>query len=146
MKDKQIYSLIDRFENSSLSSIEIQQSDFRIKMEKGVGRPSEVKNTPEVSEPLKTSENEDDHESFEQEYVKVKAPIVGAFYAAPSPEEPPFVEIGEEVEAEQVLCLVEAMKMMNELKSPIHGIIRRIHGKDGELLEYDQVVFEVEPC
>ena len=50
---------------------------------------------------------------------------------------PSFVEIGQEMEAGQVLCLVEAMKMMNEQKSPIHGIIRRIHGKDGELLEYD---------
>ena len=61
----------------------------------------------------------DGYESFEQEYVKVKAPIVGAFYAALFSDELPFVEIGQEVEAGQVLCLVEAMKMMNELKSPI---------------------------
>jgi acetyl-CoA carboxylase biotin carboxyl carrier protein len=78
--------------------------------------------------------------------VQVKAPIVGVFYAAPAPGEAPFVTAGSRVEKGQVLCLLEAMKMMNELKSPADGILRTVRGIDGELAEYDQVLFEVEPC
>lgn len=82
----------------------------------------------------------------ESSWVEVKAPLVGVFYAAPSPEAPPFVQVGDRVEQGQVLCLVEAMKMMNQLKSPVSGIVRGIGGVDGELAEYGQVLFEVEPC
>ena len=70
--------------------------------------------------------------------------MVGVFYAAPKPEEPPFVQVGQEVRKGQVLCLVEAMKMMNELTSPVDGIVRAIHGRNGELVEFDQVLFEIE--
>ncbi|HAT83226.1 MAG TPA: acetyl-CoA carboxylase, biotin carboxyl carrier protein, partial [Eubacterium sp.] len=76
--------------------------------------------------------------------AQVKAPLVGVFYAAPKPEEPPFVQVGQEVREGQVLCLVEAMKMMNELTSPVDGIVRAIHGRNGELVEFDQVLFEIE--
>lgn len=68
------------------------------------------------------------------------------FYAAPSPGEKPFVSEGSRVEAGQVLGLIEAMKMMNELKSPVGGIVRRVCGADGQLAEYGQILFEVEPC
>lgn len=85
-------------------------------------------------------------EPAESSWIEVKAPLVGVFYAAPSPEAPPFVQVGDRVEQGQVLCLVEAMKMMNQLKSPVSGIVRGIGGVDGELAEYGQVLFEVEPC
>ena len=71
---------------------------------------------------------------------------MGVFYAAPSPNDPSYVKEGDQVKAGQVLCLVEAMKMMNELKSPADGIIRSIKGVNGELVEFDQILFEVEPC
>lgn len=65
---------------------------------------------------------------------------------AAAPDEPPYVSLGDRVAKGQVLCLVEAMKMMNELKSPVDGIVRSIKGVSGELVEYDQILFEVEPC
>lgn len=79
-------------------------------------------------------------------YRQVKSPIVGIYYAAAGPQQEPFVKMGQKVEKGQVLCLVEAMKMMNELKSPIDGIIRTVSGINGKLVEFDQVLFEVEPC
>ena len=78
--------------------------------------------------------------------IQVKAPLVGVYYAAPSPDELPYVKVGDKVEKGQVLCLVEAMKMMNELKAPATGTIRSAKGVNGQLVEFDQVLFEVEPC
>lgn len=76
----------------------------------------------------------------------MKSPIVGVYYAAPSPADSAYVRVGDKVKKGQVLCLVEAMKMMNELKAPQDGIIRAIHGVNGELVEFDQILFEVETC
>lgn len=71
---------------------------------------------------------------------------MGVFYAAPSPEAPPFVKTGQQVDAGQVLCIIEAMKMMNELKSPVSGTVKTIGGINGRMVEYGQIIFEVEPC
>ena len=71
---------------------------------------------------------------------------MGVFYAGPSPEAPPFVQVGDRVEQGQVLCLVEAMKMMNQLKSPVSGIVRGIGGVDGSWRNTARSSFEVEPC
>lgn len=213
MKLQDYLALIDRFEASSLTRLEIEEEAYRIHMEKGGAGSAPGAAASKASEPPSASseslsaaapssargsfagssaesagnggdcgskcdgkrrgsadkagadeipgigersnsdrgasggkdENEKP-ESAESSWVEVKAPLVGVFYAAPSPEAPPFVQVGDQVEQGQVLCLVEAMKMMNQLKSPISGIVRGIGGVDGELAEYGQVLFEVEPC
>lgn len=76
----------------------------------------------------------------------VKAPLVGTFYAAPSPDADPFVQEGQKVTKGETLCILEAMKMMNELTAPYDLIVRRILGVNGEMAEYNQVLFEVEKC
>lgn len=76
----------------------------------------------------------------------VKAPLVGTFYAAPSPDANPFVQEGQKVSKGETLCILEAMKMMNELTAPYDLIVRRILGVNGEMAEYNQVLFEVEKC
>lgn len=76
----------------------------------------------------------------------VKAPLVGTFYAAPSPDADPFVQEGQKVSKGETLCILEAMKMMNELTAPYDLIVRRILGVNGEMAEYNQVLFEVEKC
>lgn len=76
----------------------------------------------------------------------VKAPLVGTFYAAPSPDADPFVQEGQKVSKGETLCILEAMKMMNELTAPYDLVVRRILGVNGEMAEYNQVLFEVEKC
>ncbi len=71
--------------------------------------------------------------------------MVGTFYRAPRPGATPFVEEGEPVAAGQVLCILEAMKLMNEVKAEIEAIVRRIHVGDGQPVEYGQLLFELEP-
>jgi oxaloacetate decarboxylase alpha subunit len=78
-------------------------------------------------------------------YSRVEAPMVGTFYRAPSPGAPPFVEEGASVATGQTLCILEAMKLMNEIKADLDGIVRRIHVANGDSVEYGQLLFEIEP-
>jgi oxaloacetate decarboxylase (Na+ extruding) subunit alpha len=77
--------------------------------------------------------------------VRVEAPMVGTFYRAPEPGAAPFVEEGDVVSSGQTLCILEAMKLMNEIKSELDGIVRKIHARNAEAVEYGQVLFELEP-
>ncbi|WP_027876592.1 acetyl-CoA carboxylase biotin carboxyl carrier protein [Meiothermus cerbereus] len=79
-------------------------------------------------------------------YVEVKAPIVGTFYRAPSPDAEPFVKEGDTVKKGQVLCIIEAMKLMNEIESEVSGVVRKILVSNGEPVEYGQVLFLIEPA
>ena len=76
--------------------------------------------------------------------VRVESPMVGTFYRAPSPGAPPFVEEGDAVAAGQTLCILEAMKLMNEVKSEIEAIVRSINVGNGEPVEYGQLLFELD--
>ena len=75
----------------------------------------------------------------------VTAPMVGTFYRCPTPEEPPFVEPGSEVESGAPLCLVEVMKLFTTIYAPCAGTVREVRAEDAELVEYGQVLFVIEP-
>jgi acetyl-CoA carboxylase biotin carboxyl carrier protein len=77
--------------------------------------------------------------------VEVKSPMVGTFYRAPAPEAPPYVEVGTAVTQKQTLCILEAMKLMNELESEVDGIVREILVENADPVEYGQVLFRIEP-
>ncbi|WP_018112233.1 acetyl-CoA carboxylase biotin carboxyl carrier protein [Thermus igniterrae] len=77
--------------------------------------------------------------------VEVKAPIVGTFYRAPAPDAPPYVKEGDRVEKGQVLCIIEAMKLMNEIESEVAGIVKKILVQNGEPVEYGQPLFLIQP-
>jgi acetyl-CoA carboxylase biotin carboxyl carrier protein len=77
--------------------------------------------------------------------VRVESPMVGNFYRAPQPGAPPFAEVGETVAAGQTLCILEAMKLMNEVKSELDGIVRAVHVDNGQSVEFGQLLFELEP-
>jgi acetyl-CoA carboxylase biotin carboxyl carrier protein len=77
-------------------------------------------------------------------YHEIKSPIVGTFYRAPAPEAPPFVQVGAPIDAGTVLCIIEAMKLMNEIESDVAGKIVKILVENGQAVEYDQTLFLVE--
>lgn len=77
--------------------------------------------------------------------VEIRAPIVGTFYRAPAPDAPPYVKEGDRVEKGQVLCIIEAMKLMNEIESEVSGIVRKILVQNGEPVEYGQPLFLIQP-
>ena len=75
--------------------------------------------------------------------VKVRAPLLGTFYSTPKPGEPPFVRVGDRVEQDTVVCIVEVMKLMNSVSAGVSGVIAAIHARDGDLVEFDQLLFTV---
>ena len=77
--------------------------------------------------------------------IRVESPMVGTFYRAPSPGAPPFVDLGDVVAAGQTLCILEAMKLMNELKADSDGIVRAIHVENAAPVEFGELLFELEP-
>ena len=81
----------------------------------------------------------------EEDLVDIKSPIVGTFYAAPSPDSEPYVKVGSDVNTETVVCIVEAMKVMNEIKAETTGTIAKIMVANGQAVEYGQVLFKVKP-
>ena len=76
--------------------------------------------------------------------TQVKSPLVGTFYSSPSPDEPPFVLVGQEVKEGDTLCIIEAMKVMNEIKAPCSGKVVRIMAQPGDLVEYNQLLCVIE--
>ena len=72
------------------------------------------------------------------------APMVGTFFSAASPESPPFVQVGDKVNEGDILCIVEAMKMMNQIEADVSGIVKSIRAQNGEPVEYDQVLFVID--
>ena len=76
--------------------------------------------------------------------TQVKSPLVGTFYSSPSPDEPPFVLVGQEVREGDTLCIIEAMKVMNEIKAPCSGKVIRIMAQPGDMVEYNQVLCIIE--
>lgn len=147
MKSQEYLDLISRFEASSLRLLEIEEDGCRIHMEKGSVQVAESAAACDAAQNALAERNaEPVHTAESTTLQQIKAPLVGVFYAAPSPEAQPFVRPGDRVEKGQVLCILEAMKMMNELKSPVSGLLRSVGCRNGEMAEYGQVLFEVEPC
>ncbi len=147
MENRDLFDLIERFEKSSLGVMELEQDGTRIYFEK------EKKTPAIITEPVTTSQqiatpcsNVAESVKEKSPYTEVKAPLVGVFYSRPAPDTEPYVKEGDRVEKDQVLCLIEAMKMMNELKSPVSGEIVSVKGENGKAVEFDQVLFEVKEC
>lgn len=81
----------------------------------------------------------------ETNYIEVKSPMVGTFYRAPSPDASPFVQVGDRVTEDTVMCIIEAMKLMNEIKAEVSGVIAKVLVENGHPVEFGQTIFLVEP-
>lgn len=97
-------------------------------------------NTPDLP-PSKEKEAS----SEDKKYLEIKSPIVGTFYRSPSPDKPPFLKVGDAVKQGDVVCIVEAMKLFNEIESEVTGKVVKVLVEDAQPVEYDQVLFLVDP-
>jgi acetyl-CoA carboxylase biotin carboxyl carrier protein len=161
MDIKEIQNLIKFVAKSGVSEVKLETEEFKIV----------IKNTPDIKvtgipqteivpavqavqppapapapapskpEEPKAAENEID----ESKYVTINAPIIGTFYRRPAPDKPPFVEVGDTVKPGDTVCLIEAMKLFNEIESEISGKIVKVLVEDATPVEYDQPLFLVEP-
>ncbi|MBN2605233.1 MAG: acetyl-CoA carboxylase biotin carboxyl carrier protein [Bacilli bacterium] len=148
MDFRQIKNLMKEFEDSKIHKLEINDKDFSIKLEK-----QEHSNTFSVSSPFvpvnSFAETNSAKEKEQEKYIEnnhntvVKSPLVGTYYQASSPDSEPFVKLNKTVHKGDVLFIVEAMKVMNEITSPVSGTIVKINVKDGTMVEFDQAVLEI---
>lgn len=97
------------------------------------------------AEPAKPEAPASASKADDSNYLEVRSPIVGTFYRSSSPEKPPYVKVGDAIEVGQVVCIVEAMKLFNEIESEIAGKIVKVMVEDAQPVEYDQVLFLVDP-
>jgi acetyl-CoA carboxylase biotin carboxyl carrier protein len=124
-------------QDSDLTEIEVQEGEESVRIVRGSAQPFEVKTTS-ISPASVNVLSENNEVVANESGSPIKSPIVGTFYRKPAPDKPPFVEIGSHVNAGDVVCIVEAMKMMNEIKSEFTGKVSAINIDDGEPVEFDQ--------
>lgn len=150
MNVKEIKEIVGLMNENNLSELEIEKEGMRIKIKKGASHTQDAQTASFFIEREKAQTLEPKGAAqpqtavIDKNRVEVKSPMVGTFYRAPSPEAPPFVELNQEIEPGQVICIIEAMKLMNEIKSEIKGRILEILVDNAEPIEFGQPLFIVE--
>lgn len=152
MDFEQIQQLMDKLEASKLSKLVIKQGDFELQIEKE-GEAQTLQYAPLPPQPMRYVENmtldeapqkgSSAHAKSELEGTIVKSPLVGTFYNSPSPKDPSYVKVGDIVKSGQVLCIIEAMKVMNEITSEHSGKIVEILVDNAQPVEFGQHLFRI---
>ena len=150
---KKIKELIEIMKQNGLEELEIKNGEDKIYLKKNFPQP--VSNQVFTSFPMMKPDSGVSAAQpagaaapgapVDDNLVAIKSPIVGTFYAKPSPDSDPFVEIGSQVGPQTVVCIIEAMKVMNEIKAETSGTIVESFVSDGQAIEYGQVLFKVKP-
>ena len=143
MDIRKIKKLIEMLQESDLTEIEVKEGEESVRIIRGNAQPLEVKSSFITADSLNAqSENNEVLENASGS--SIKSPIVGTFYRKPGPDQSPFVEIGSQVNVGDVVCIVEAMKMMNEIKSEFTGKVSAINIEDGQPVEFDQSLIVID--
>jgi acetyl-CoA carboxylase biotin carboxyl carrier protein len=142
---KDIKAVIDLMRKNDLSVFEMEKDGFRLKLQKGSGElPAYSAAAPVQPAPAATASPAAAAAPEKGAALKdVVSPMVGTFYRASSPDSPAFVEVGKEVSDETVVCIIEAMKVMNEIKAETKGVIAEIVAENGKPVQFGQVLFRV---
>ena len=136
MKDTDIRKYAELMKELGLTGLEITEDDKKVRLERNV--TAVPMQTAVVSEAVPTTPAAED-----TDYISVKSPIVGLFYAAPAENADPYVSLGDTVKKGQTLCIVEAMKLMNELSAECDGVIEKICVTNGQMVEYGTELFRI---
>ncbi len=151
MRKEEIEELIRLVESSQINELEVCEGRKKIRISKGGSAPSAafVHAAPSApatgyDEAEETTESPRGEEKLASNLKQIKSPMVGTFYRSPAPGSEPFTEIGQPVTVGQTVCIVEAMKLMNEIGSDYNGVIRRVLTENGQPVEYGQPLFLIE--
>jgi acetyl-CoA carboxylase biotin carboxyl carrier protein len=167
MTFKELQELVRLLNKSNLAEFKLEEGDFKLSIRTAlyseakttkvlplapsmVAVPSapipaaSTTATPATTEPAKPSESPA-KEKPEENHLQIKSPMVGTFYRSASPEKPPYAEVGQKVKSGDVVCIIEAMKLFNEIESEVSGTIVKVMVDNEQPVEYDQVLFLVEP-
>lgn len=139
MTNQELNDLLARFEGSSLSKLKLSTQEFTIEMERAVSAPAAPVIPAVAAVPAAPA-------AAEPEGDAITAPMVGTFYTAPTPDQPPFVQVGDRVKKGDPLCLLEAMKMMSEVTAPCDCEITAVLKENGALVSFGDGLFGYRPC
>jgi acetyl-CoA carboxylase biotin carboxyl carrier protein len=158
MSNDEIRELVQLVIESGVAEIEVQRGENRVRIRRTVGHKHEVSYQPSMMGPAATPITEASGQSAPVATASsgsappvigtetiVKSPIVGTYYDAPKPGDPPFVKVGDAVEQGQVLCIIESMKLMNEIESDIAGTVAGKLMENGRAVEYGEALFAIRP-
>jgi len=144
MDVKTLKKIIEIFDNSKANVLEFENEEFRIFLDKSAKAPIQTISAPtEVQESPKAVQKVEAKTECEVEGEIITSPMVGTFYQAPSPDSPPYVRVGDKVKKGQTLCIIEAMKIMNELEAEFDCEILEVLVEDGQPVEFDTPLFKV---
>ena len=158
MDAKELKRVLESVKESGITELILETSDYKLSVRRGgeavsapvtapqpqtpAAEPSPAPQPQVEAAPAPVPEAPKDVSNF----VEITAPIVGTLYAAPSPDAPNFVKVGDKVQAGTVLCIIEAMKLMNEIEAEVSGTVREILVQNAEPVEYGQALFRLEPA
>lgn len=157
MDIKEIQNLIKFVAKSGASEVKLETEDIKITIRTGpLDQPSETTNVQQVpmanapsappAQDANTTTTQDSKDTAEEDkYITIKSPIIGTFYRKPSPDKGPFVEVGDTIGKGDVLCVIEAMKLFNDIESEVSGKIIKVLVDDSSPVEFDQPLFLVDP-
>lgn len=138
---KKVKEIIDMMVENDLVELEIAEGESKIHL-KRPGSSAPIAAPPMAAAPAAPTPAAS---AADDKLVPIKSPIVGTFYATPSPDSPPYVKVGDHVTADTVVCIVEAMKVMNEIKAEITGTIEKVMVPNGQAVEFGHILFKVRP-
>jgi acetyl-CoA carboxylase biotin carboxyl carrier protein len=153
---KDIKAIIDLMKKNSVSEFELEKQDFKIRLKRGIngGTPiaaaedlpvlNYVQPTVAVQSPVAALAQMQPVPAASAE-LEIKSPMIGTFYRAPSPEAAPYIEVGSEVNPETVVCIIEAMKVMNEIKAEAKGVVTQVLLENAKPVEFGQALFKLRP-
>ncbi len=164
MKTKEIRDLIDFISKSGLNEVNIETEELKLSVKREAEVKTQVIETPTTvalpaspsvaalpvatnnAAPSETAESgESNPVEANNNYVEVKSPMIGTFYRSPNPESPVFASVGDTITSGQTVCIIEAMKLFNEIESEVSGTIVKVMVENASPVEYDQVLFLVDP-
>ena len=154
---KDIKAIIDLMKKNSVSEFELEKQDFKIRLKRGMGGNGGGVQYDEVPvltyapapagtpAPTTAAPGNIPAPAAASNELDVKSPMIGTFYRSPSPESAPYIEVGVEVGPETVVCIIEAMKVMNEIKAEVKGVVTQVLMENGKPVEFGQPLFKVRP-
>lgn len=139
---REIRELIELISQKGLAEFELEREGFRLRITRFREEPNSQPPQPQLAAP-QPQVAPPKQEAAQPELHIIKSPIVGTFYRAPSPTSEPFVNIGDHVEPDTVVCIIEAMKLMNEIQAEVSGQVAEIYVENGQPVEYGQPLFGI---
>jgi acetyl-CoA carboxylase biotin carboxyl carrier protein len=151
---KDIKAIIDLMKKNSISEFELERQDFKIKLKRGPNgslplpqyEDAGVLSPPTAALPSGAPAVLPMPAAASAIETEIKSPMIGTFYRAPSPESAPYVDVGAEVNPDAVVCIIEAMKVMNEIKAEVKGVVTQVLVENAKPVEFGQPLFKIRPA